>query len=380
MLTILTTPQVLAFPDITLGSILEQHISTLIEAGILSGYPDGTFKPERTINRAEALKIIFSAQGISADDPYESSFPDVSREDWFSPYVGIARSHGIVAGYPDGNFRPGQIVNRAEFLKMVISSMPVIVKTPEGMKLWLEDFSDIDQRQWYAPYLASAVQLDLLPGMGKFRPIDGMKRGEAAEIIYELANHLQEGQSLSEHDSTFESIPENAFVVSDPTVEHPYHPAEFAPDKLTVEKDIGKTEINNRYGAYRIVVDEIVDVKNLEVSPDQLTITYPNGCVVDIHTKDNSLEHLSPENYFQNNFDDSSFMNPPKSKSLEKVGKNSGFQAYKMLARWSDHIREDYFIHTAEKIYGLNGFSFGKKTDQDCNNLSNTIISHFELL
>lgn len=182
MLTILTTPQVLAFPDITLGSILEQHISTLIEAGILSGYPDGTFKPERTINRAEALKIIFAAKGYSSDGAVDVVFPDVPRGQWYFMVVGIAKSAGIISGYPDGTFRPGQEVNRAEFVKMTMQAQRTLLVADEDAAL--KHYSDLDSSQWYMPYIAYALEKQFLDTSKKFKPTAGMTRGDAALLIY----------------------------------------------------------------------------------------------------------------------------------------------------------------------------------------------------
>src|SRR5690606_36506549 len=73
---------VINFSDIK-SPLLREAVAYLVEREIVSGYPDGTFQPDRVINRAEALKIIFAAQGIAADRPaIVPPFPDVSTTEW----------------------------------------------------------------------------------------------------------------------------------------------------------------------------------------------------------------------------------------------------------------------------------------------------------
>ena len=96
-------------------------ISLLTEVGAVSGNPDGTFRPNRTLNRAEFLKIVLESHpriAVSTSDA-ATCFPDVLQEAWFSKYVCLAKRREIVEGYPDGNFRPENPVNYAEALKIL---------------------------------------------------------------------------------------------------------------------------------------------------------------------------------------------------------------------------------------------------------------------
>lgn len=115
--------QALAFTDITENTPNQEAIDFLTEKGIVSGYPDGTFKPDDTLNRAELLKIIIGAttkEQISAEQ-YKNCFPDVGDE-WFAKYVCYAKEKGIISGYADGTFRPAQKVNFVEGLKMQLKA------------------------------------------------------------------------------------------------------------------------------------------------------------------------------------------------------------------------------------------------------------------
>jgi hypothetical protein len=96
-------------------------ISVLTNLGVVKGNDDGTFAPGRTLNRAEFAKIALmlnkSIEVISSDAA--DCFPDVRASDWFSKYVCLAKKRGIVKGYPDGKFHPEREVNYAESLKML---------------------------------------------------------------------------------------------------------------------------------------------------------------------------------------------------------------------------------------------------------------------
>lgn len=96
-------------------------IEHLYEEGIIEGYQDGTFRPLQEVNRAELLKIIIGEDIENADaDDTKNCFPDV-KEEWFAPYVCYAKSKGWVDGYPDGYFRPENTINKVEAIKIVIN-------------------------------------------------------------------------------------------------------------------------------------------------------------------------------------------------------------------------------------------------------------------
>lgn len=96
-------------------------ITYLSEEGVLNGFSDGTFKPDQKVNRAEALKILILGSGLTAEDePNRDPFPDVEKDAWYAPYVSEAKDLGVVQGTAEGYFEPTRTVNKAEALKMLI--------------------------------------------------------------------------------------------------------------------------------------------------------------------------------------------------------------------------------------------------------------------
>jgi hypothetical protein len=133
-------------------------ISVLTNLKAVQGNPDGTFRPERTLNRAEFLKIVLASTPhirVSTSDA-ANCFPDVRQSDWFSSYVCLAQKRGVVAGYPDGFFRPENPVNYAEALKMlgeIYDLMRVCTEesSTEGCLRW-SDYREQYPTPWYASY------------------------------------------------------------------------------------------------------------------------------------------------------------------------------------------------------------------------------------
>lgn len=95
-------------------------IFTAVHHGVVQGYDDGTFRPNDTVNRAEALKILRLAARLDrTSSGAVISFSDVSDADWFAPYVYFAAEREIVQGHDDGTFRPGDSITRAEAAKII---------------------------------------------------------------------------------------------------------------------------------------------------------------------------------------------------------------------------------------------------------------------
>lgn len=88
------------------------YVGYMREQGLISGYPDGTFKPRDNITRAELAAIISKLNNLS--NPTEISYPDVKTQYWARDAIKNVVNTGIMTGYPDNTFRPNNNVTRAE--------------------------------------------------------------------------------------------------------------------------------------------------------------------------------------------------------------------------------------------------------------------------
>ena len=168
-----------SFPDVVSNHANYDAIVYAQQERIVSGYPDGTYKPNNTINRAEFVKIIVGAQGLPTDTPMgvTMTFPDVNIDrDWFFPYVISAHFSHLIDGYPDGTFKPNNTINFAEASKIIMRSFGF-------------DQPAIDS-PWYAPFIVELGERHAIPtSVHSFDQL--ITRGEMAEIIYRLRAHIE---------------------------------------------------------------------------------------------------------------------------------------------------------------------------------------------
>lgn len=175
------------FPDVPLTHIYVQQISELSDRGIIKGNPDGYFMPNKTVNRAEMLTMLYRAKGKNPAAPSKACFKDVGADAWFSAVVCDASKNAYVAGYSDGYFRPEKIVNRVEALKMIHTVFGFQLNSNASLAP-LQNFTDVSTTAWYAAYMANAFEKKILPISGQegttFKPDAELFRGEAAAYIF----------------------------------------------------------------------------------------------------------------------------------------------------------------------------------------------------
>lgn len=173
------------YTDAPFNSAVTAGVSVLTEAGAIEGNPDGTFMPDRLLNRAEFLKIVLKSYPSSTVDTESDAgncFPDVGQWDWFSAYVCYAKAQGIVDGYPDGYFRPENNVIYAEALKMLGELYDVIEELPPE---WNET--------WFVKYREGAYAAGVgLPGLEEGGMDHLLTRGEMARLAAAYLAHSQD--------------------------------------------------------------------------------------------------------------------------------------------------------------------------------------------
>lgn len=144
-----------------------EAVNYLQTNGIVEGYSDGTYRPDNPINRAEFTKIIteayYKGQATGSD-----CFPDVGTG-WFAKYVCFDKVHNIIAGYPDGTFKPANNINFAEVAKILVNVKGFTV-TPDSIT-------------WYRPYVEKLAEFYAIPTTITYFGQE-VTRGEMAEMVY----------------------------------------------------------------------------------------------------------------------------------------------------------------------------------------------------
>lgn len=182
------------FMDIDEGS--EYFVATeyLARAGVVDGYGDGAFRPERAINRAEFLKILIEAKVGEIYGVRDAPFSDVRYGDWYAKYVGYAYEAGWISGYPDGSFRPGQKMTRAEAVTL-LSKTASLQKTSLNGGDSQKVFLDVNSGDWFGPSVEGALNRGLIDDShAYFRPHSEITRGEMANLVYRSFFSVDSGQ------------------------------------------------------------------------------------------------------------------------------------------------------------------------------------------
>ncbi len=177
------------FPDVPVDHQYVEAIGYLYDNDIVSGYPDGTFKPDAQINRAEFLKILVGSgnEGLAYADELESPqsdcFTDVGSE-WFAAYVCAGKAFGWVDGYPDGSYKPEQTVNKVEAIKMVLNAKE-LADLPDPSTITVKPYDDVPLGEWYTPYVMRVKELGILEETGgNLNPGANMSRAGISEMMY----------------------------------------------------------------------------------------------------------------------------------------------------------------------------------------------------
>jgi len=110
------------FRDVSPVHNYYNEIATAYKNGIVFGYEDGSFRPDATIMRQEALRIGLEGAGF---EPYlyqaQASFYDVSKAHWAHKYTSFAKEYNVTAGYEDGSFRGENLISNGEFWKVIVN-------------------------------------------------------------------------------------------------------------------------------------------------------------------------------------------------------------------------------------------------------------------
>lgn len=151
-----------------------------LHRGYMSGYSDGTFRPDEQITRKEAATM-FSRISDEFNDVeiYKNKFNDVDDDAWYQKYVGYATFSGIVTGYEDGTFKPDEKITRAEFTVMATRYLGV-----KASKSGKSKFNDCNGH-WADTYIFALNKKEIIGGYSDntFRPNNSITRAEATRIM-----------------------------------------------------------------------------------------------------------------------------------------------------------------------------------------------------
>lgn len=162
------------------------YIADLADRGVINGYEDGSFKPSKTVTRAEWSKIMVDAAGVQVSDD-SVYFTDMANH-WANKYVNAARNY--LTGYTDGSYRPNQAATREDVTVAMVRLKGYDLSEVDYSNL--SKFTDVDSISNSAKgYVSVAIQNNLISGFedNTFRGQDTLTRAEAATLLYRAFQH-----------------------------------------------------------------------------------------------------------------------------------------------------------------------------------------------
>jgi len=177
-------PQSTAFSDVPANYWAHDYIEGLAKSNIISGFGDGTFKPNDPVTRAQFAAILRQAF-LQSQPTTAQSFKDVPANYWATGAISAARSAGFLSGYPDNTFKPNDRILRVQALVSLANGL----KYPPGNPPALSNYKDADTVPAYArPSTAAAAQANLIvsyPAPDQISPNRAASRAEVAAFVYQ---------------------------------------------------------------------------------------------------------------------------------------------------------------------------------------------------
>ena len=141
------------------GGITPRPPATITHNAYVLGFPNGTFQPDGNMTRAEASAIFARLLSDRNNERISGSarFPDVATGEWYAGYIGYLRSFGIIIGFPDGYFRPNNTITRAEFVTMSVRFYAAYNRAAANTTSRNNPFSDVNVGFWAMSDIYTAV-------------------------------------------------------------------------------------------------------------------------------------------------------------------------------------------------------------------------------
>ena len=174
------------FPDLNEGQYFYNDVLALQERGIINGYSDGTFKPNNTLTRGQAAKMIAGFLELDTENVPDPNFTDISSSNQYYGAIAALKAAGIIDGYEDQTFRHNEPIKRNHMAKIIVNATGLQAKNPE-----LLPFTDISDS--YKSYIAALYENKVTTGKTPttFEGSKNVTRGQMAAFIIRAEKALK---------------------------------------------------------------------------------------------------------------------------------------------------------------------------------------------
>ncbi|NQU17765.1 MAG: PorV/PorQ family protein [Candidatus Saganbacteria bacterium] len=200
--------RLVSFKDVTGGYWAKNPIENTGTVGLIQGYPDGSFRPDRSLSRSELAAILVRAKEYKLPGRPVKVFKDVPANHWAAGYVEIAKRTGLIKGYPDGRFRPNNRISNSEAV--------TVMARFDGMskKFGKTAFSDVSKKHWSAGYVNAAQEAGMLSYVSgtEFNPDKSVTRAQSVQMLAKTSMATKLVDQLLSWDKGFQ------FEITRPTI------------------------------------------------------------------------------------------------------------------------------------------------------------------
>jgi hypothetical protein len=167
----------------TKGHWAISYIQDLADQGYINGYPDGTFKPDRTMTKAEFTTALIGSLGITPSEPTKNSYPD-TKSHWARKYIEEAVARGILVPSESTQLGPDQNILRSQAAAMIVRALQL--ETSGGTSIFT-DRDDVE-RSLYSDEIKAAYDVGIISGFpdGSFAPYREMTRAQVCTVLVKM--------------------------------------------------------------------------------------------------------------------------------------------------------------------------------------------------
>jgi hypothetical protein len=178
------------------GHWAAEFVEALVNKGLISGFPDGTFAPNAPITRAQYAAIIAKTFNLPTKNQ-STQFKDVKSDFWGATAITKAAQMGFISGFPDGTFRPGQNLTKVQALVSVVNGLQLSGGDPHILSVY-DDRAQIPSYATNAIATATAKQLVVnYPQTELLQPLRDITRAEVASLIYQALVTNKEEKAIA---------------------------------------------------------------------------------------------------------------------------------------------------------------------------------------
>ena len=170
-------------------------IERLADMGIISGFPDGSFKPDATLTRAQHAAMLMKAFELTPIRE-ATGFSDVATDFWGKEAIEKANRAGFLSGYPDKTFRPNQNLTRSQAIVSLVNGLKLTGGTPANLSVYTDR---VQIPSFATNAMITATELNMVVNYPKkevFNPLKDVTRAEIAAIFYQTLVALNRAQAI----------------------------------------------------------------------------------------------------------------------------------------------------------------------------------------